>query len=221
MGREVNESGRNAFLGSTKKKISVGTSKLLDYDSDAAGDMYDSGEADEEEDALVQQSRYPLERSERVYEYKELLQRVFSLLLENNPQRAEDKRRSVLRPPQILPEGTTRTVLVNIMDLCKTMHRQPEQLINFLLIGLGTSGTLDDENKLILRGRFAPKSLENLLQEYINENVLCNICRTPDTILSKENNIVLLQCELCGSERPVAPIGAVYGTRIARRKTGT
>lgn len=49
------------------------------------------------------------------------------------------------------------------------MHRQPEQLINFLLIGLGTSGTLDDENKLILRGRFAPKSLENLLQEYISE----------------------------------------------------
>ncbi|XP_021723302.1 eukaryotic translation initiation factor 2 subunit beta-like isoform X2 [Chenopodium quinoa] len=216
----LNEGGINFFLGLTKNKGSVGTSKLFNYDSDAAGAMYDFGE-DEEEDVVIQQSGYPLEGNEHDYEYKELLQRVYSFLLEHNPQLAEDKRRSVLRPPLIFSEGSTQTVFVNIMDLCKTMHRRPEQLVNFLLIKLGTSGSLDEENRLIIRGRFAPKSLEDLLQRYINEYVLCNICRTPDTILSKENHIFLLQCELCGSERSVAPIGAGYGTRSERRKTGT
>uniref|UniRef100_A0A803L3J5 Translation initiation factor IF2/IF5 domain-containing protein n=1 Tax=Chenopodium quinoa TaxID=63459 RepID=A0A803L3J5_CHEQI len=191
----LNEGGRNFFLGLTENKGSEGTSKLLSYDSDAAGAMYvHLGEEDGEEDLVIQQSGYPLEGNERDYEYKELLQRVYSFLLEHNPQLAEDKRR---------------------------MHRQPEQLINFLLIKLGTSGSLDEDNRLIIRGRFAPKSLEDLLQRYINEYVLCSICRTPDTILSKENHIFLLQCELCGSELSVAPIGAGNGIRSERRKTGT
>ncbi|KAL2899758.1 Eukaryotic translation initiation factor 2 subunit beta [Bienertia sinuspersici] len=114
------EGGRNVFVGSTKKKRSVGSSKLLDNISDAAEDMCDSDEEDEEEDALVQRSRYHGEGNERDYEYKELLRRVFSFLHAHNPQLAEDKRRTVLRPPLVLPEGTTKTVFVNFMDLCQT-----------------------------------------------------------------------------------------------------
>ena len=54
------------------------------------------------------------------HEYEELLGRVYNILRENNPELAGDRRRTVMRPPQVLREGTKKTVFVNFMDLCKT-----------------------------------------------------------------------------------------------------
>ena len=50
----------------------------------------------------------------------QLLSRMFNILRENNPELAGDRRRTVIRPPQVLQEGTKKTVFVNFMDLCKT-----------------------------------------------------------------------------------------------------
>jgi len=50
----------------------------------------------------------------------QLLDRVFNILRENNPDLAGDRRRTVMRPPQVLRGGTKKTVFVNFMDLCKT-----------------------------------------------------------------------------------------------------
>ncbi|XP_028082740.1 uncharacterized protein LOC114284063 [Camellia sinensis] len=75
---------------------------------------------DEKGEGIVLQSRYPWEGSDRDYDYEELLSRVFNILRENNPELAGDRRRTVMRPPQVLREGTKKTVLVNFMDLCKT-----------------------------------------------------------------------------------------------------
>lgn len=50
----------------------------------------------------------------------QLLGRVFNFLQENNPELAGDRRRTVMRPPQVLREGTTKTIFLNFMDLCKT-----------------------------------------------------------------------------------------------------
>jgi hypothetical protein len=50
----------------------------------------------------------------------QLLGRVFNILRDNNPELAGDRRRTVMRPPQVLREGTKKTVFVNFMDLCKT-----------------------------------------------------------------------------------------------------
>jgi hypothetical protein len=52
--------------------------------------------------------------------HSQLLGRVFNILRENNPELAGDRRRTVMRPPQVLREGTKKTVFVNFMDLCKT-----------------------------------------------------------------------------------------------------
>lgn len=46
--------------------------------------------------------------------------RLFNFLLENNPELAGDRRRTVMRLPQVLREGTKKTIFVNFTDLCKT-----------------------------------------------------------------------------------------------------
>ncbi|KAF8402464.1 hypothetical protein HHK36_010548 [Tetracentron sinense] len=211
----------NTFAGlKKKKKKPVETDNLSDENGDAGEHLDNHLGDDEKAEGIVQQSRYPWDGSEREYDYEELLGRVFNILRENNPELAGDRRRTVMRPPQVLREGTKKTVFVNFMDLCKTMHRQPEHVMTFLLAEMGTSGSLDGQERLIVKGRFAPKNFEGILRRYSNEYVICNGCKCPDTILSKENRLFFLRCEQCGSERSVAPIKAGFVARVGRRNAG-
>lgn len=219
----IPEGVENAFFGLKKKKKPVETNPLDDENIDNEEDLEDENLVveDEEGDGIVLQQQYPWEGSDRDYDYEELLSRVFHILRENNPELAGDRRRTVMRPPQVLREGTKKTVFVNFMDLCKTMHRQPEHVMTFLLAEMGTSGSLDGQQRLVIKGRFAPKNFEGILRRYINEYVICNGCKSPDTILSKENRLFFLRCEQCGSGRSVAPIKAGFVARVGRRKAGT
>ncbi|CAK9870724.1 unnamed protein product [Sphagnum jensenii] len=202
----------STFAGLKKKKKKKPVSVELDAEED---------EDDEEAEEIVLEARFPWEGSDRDYQYEELLGRVFNILRENNPELAGEKRRTIMRPPQVLREGTKKTVFVNFMDLCKTMHRQPEHVMAFLLAELGTSGSLDGQQRLVVKGRFAPKVFEGILRHYVNEYVMCNGCKSPDTILSKENRLFFLRCEQCGCSRSVAPIKAGFVARVGRRKTTT
>ncbi|XAR55722.1 hypothetical protein NMG60_11035900 [Bertholletia excelsa] len=214
----ISEGVENTFVGlKKKKKKPIMTDSLNEESIDRGEDL----DGEEEGEGIVFQQQYPWEGSDRDYEYEELLSRVFHILRENNPELAGDRRRTVMRPPQVLREGTKKTVFVNFMDLCKTMHRQPEHVMAFLLAEMGTSGSLDGQQRLVIKGRFAPKNFEGILRRYINEYVICNGCKSPDTILSKENRLFFLRCEQCGSGRSVAPIKAGFVARVGRRKDGT
>ncbi|KAL1536382.1 fimbrin-2-like [Salvia divinorum] len=75
------------------------------------------------------------------------------------------------------------------------LHRQPEHVMTFLLAEMGTSRSHDGQQRLVVKGRFVPKNFEGILRRSINEYVICNGCRSPDTILSKENRPFFLRCE--------------------------
>lgn len=217
----VTDGIENSFAGLKKKKKKAVENNLSGDDTVDAGEEKDDPFGEDEDgegiDLQPEQPRYPWEGTDRDYLYEELLGRVFNILRENNPELAGDRRRTVMRPPQVLREGTKKTVFVNLMDLCKTMHRQPEHVMTFLLAELGTSGSLDGQQRLVVKGRFAPKNFEGILRRYINEYVICNGCKSSDTILSKENRLFFLRCEQCGSGRSVAPIKAGFVARVGRR----
>lgn len=47
------------------------------------------------------------------------------------------------------------------------MHRSPEHVIQFLFSELGTSGSVDGSKRLVIKGRFQQKQIENVLRRYI------------------------------------------------------
>lgn len=49
------------------------------------------------------------------------------------------------------------------------MHRQPEHVMTFLLAEMGTSGSLDGQQRLVVKGRFAPKNFEGILRRYVSK----------------------------------------------------
>ncbi|KAF7825402.1 eukaryotic translation initiation factor 2 subunit beta [Senna tora] len=213
----IYDGAEDAF--SCLKRKNIASVKSIDFSDDNA----DSGEDLEDADRIgngFAQSWYCGDGSERDYKYEELLNRIFCVLREDNPELAGDKCRTILRPPQVLQEGTKKTVFVNFMDLCKTMHRQPEHVMAFLLAEMGTSGSLDEQQRLAVKGQFSPKIFEGIVRKYINEYVLCSCCKSPDTIISNENRLFFLRCEQCGSERSLGPFKTGYVAKVERRKAG-
>ncbi|GKB55047.1 eukaryotic translation initiation factor 2 subunit beta [Tanacetum coccineum] len=149
----------------------------------------------DEEDAKSSRPKFPWEGSDRDYQYGEVSS------AQNSPELAGDRRRTVIRPPQVIREGTKKSVFINFMDLCPTMRRQPDHVMTFLLAEMGINGSLDGQQRLVVKDRFATKNFEGILRRYINEYVIRNGCRSRDTILSKENHLFFLRCEQCGSGR--------------------
>lgn len=160
--------------------------------------------------------------TDRDYTYDELLERVFDIMREKNPSMVSGKKQKfIMRPPQVVRIGTKKTSFANFTEICRTLHRQPKHLLDFLLAELGTSGSVDGNSQLIIKGRFQQKQIENVLRRYIKEYVTCHTCRSPDTILQKDTRLFFLQCETCGSRCSVASIKsgfqAVTGKRAAIR----
>ncbi|CAD6591578.1 MAG: hypothetical protein TREMPRED_000138 [Tremellales sp. Tagirdzhanova-0007] len=149
--------------------------------------------------------------------YPELLTRFFTLLHAHNPELAGEKRRYTIVPPQVAREGTKKTLFANITDICRRMHRQPEHVIQFLYSELGTQGSVDGSQRLVMKGRYTQKQIENVLRKYIVEYVTCKICKSSDTLLDKENRLYFITCEACGSRRSVSAIKAGYQAQIGKR----
>merc|ERR1712204_108803 len=163
---------------------------------------------------------------DRDYTYDELLQRVYNVIKEKNPDSTMgEKKKFVMRPPQVARVGSKKTAFANFTEIAKMLHRQPKHLLAFLFAELGTSGAIDGSNQLIMKGRFQQKHIENVLRRYIKEYVTCHTCRSPDTILNKETRLFFLQCMTCHSSCSVQTIKtgfqAVTGKRSAIRAKTT
>ncbi|XP_058634244.1 eukaryotic translation initiation factor 2 subunit 2 isoform X2 [Onychostoma macrolepis] len=201
--------------------------KVKDFQEDTDSQSKDDGVEDEDskntDDITFSTQTGPAwAGSERDYTYEELLIRVFNIMREKNPDMvAGEKRKFVMKPPQVVRVGTKKTSFVNFTDICKLLHRQPKHLLAFLLAELGTSGSIDGNNQLVIKGRFQQKQIENVLRRYIKEYVTCHTCRSPDTILQKDTRLYFLQCETCHSRCSVASIKtgfqAVTGKRAQLR----
>jgi len=175
--------------------------------------------ADEDKENAGEEGSDPWTGSDRDYQYDELLQRVFGIMRDKNPEMVGgDRKKFVMRPPQVVRVGSKKTAFANFNEIAKMLHRQPKHLLLFLFAELGTSGAIDGSNQLIIKGRFQQKHIENVLRRYIKEYVTCHTCRSPDTILNKETRLYFLQCMTCHSSCSVQAIKTGFQAITGKRK---
>ncbi|THH05951.1 hypothetical protein EW145_g4435 [Phellinidium pouzarii] len=106
--------------------------------------------------------------SDRDYAYPELLHRFYGLLYASNPSLLSSTgKRYTIAPPSIHREGNKKSIFANVSEICKRMHRQPEHVIQFLFAEMGTTGSVDGAGRLVIKGRFQQKQIENVLRRYI------------------------------------------------------
>jgi len=101
----------------------------------------------------------------------QLLTRFYASLHASNPSLLTSAgKRYTIAPPQILREGVRRSIFANVADICRRMHRSPEHVIQFLFAEMGTTGSVDGSGRLVIKGRFQPKQVENVLRRYIGQS---------------------------------------------------
>ncbi|CCH45094.1 Eukaryotic translation initiation factor 2 subunit beta [Wickerhamomyces ciferrii] len=168
-----------------------------------------------DDDVNAQQSKYGLP-------YDGLLSRFFQILKKNNPELAGERSGTKFKipPPVCQREGNKKTAFANVQEISEKLQRSPEHLISYLFAELGTSGSVDGQKRLIIKGRFQPKQLENVLRRYIIEYVTCKTCKSINTQLKKEssNRLFFLVCNSCGSTRSVSSIKTGFSAQIGKRK---
>jgi len=182
-----------------KKKTAIIEEELGDDIVDGSGDSWAS--------------------SERDYNYEELLKRAVDLMRDKNPDlQAGEKKMYVMKPPQVLRHGSKKTSFANFLEICKMLHRSPKHVQDFLMAELGTSGSVDGYNQLLIKGRFQQKNIEGVLKRYIREYVTCHTCRSAETLLQKDGRLHFLQCESCGSRCSVQSIKSGFQAVTGKRK---
>ena len=101
-------------------------------------------------------------------------------------------------------EGT-RTVISNFMQVAMCVRRTPEHLLKFLTKELASSGEIKKE-RLILSRRLPSKDINEKIERYVNQFVLCPKCKKPDTELNEEKGKMFLRCLACGNRQEVQKI---------------
>ena len=203
-----------AMLAKKKKKKRKKKKKKTTEDDATANGAH----AEDENKSL--DASYWSRSDDRDYPYTVLLDRIFRKLTENNPTLISRGSHS-LPPPQTALHGSKKTGWGNFKKICDELNRKPEHVKLFFLTEMNTTGNMDGSNSFIIKGRWRPKQIESLLKKYIKEYVTCNNCRSPNTVMEKDNatRLHVLTCRVCGSSRSVTRIKAGFHavTRAERR----
>ncbi|MCJ1358147.1 MAG: hypothetical protein MMC33_008145 [Icmadophila ericetorum] len=213
-------------LKKKKKKKSTKNADTDDFDAKLA-EAGINETAEPQEDAVDTQEG-DLEKGTGIWQhnatqpisYPLLLTRFFTLLHSHHPDLLSSGSKSYkIPPPQCLREGNKKTIFANIAEICKRMKRTDEHVTQFLFAELGTNGSVDGSRRLVIKGRFQQKQIENVLRRYIVEYVTCKTCRSPDTELNKgENRLYFVTCNSCGSRRSVTAIKTGFSAQVGKRK---
>ncbi|KAL9651683.1 hypothetical protein ABK040_009298 [Willaertia magna] len=160
-------------------------------------------------------------KSDREYKYTELLERMYQTLKKNNPELGGGKKKAIkVKTPQVARDGPKKTVLINFTEICANLHRAEQHVLDYIFVELGTTGNLDGSNRLVIKGVFKDKDVENLLRKYINEYVVCRICGSLDTRLNRDPNTRLssIVCTNCQASRTVQAVKQGFVANVTRRR---
>jgi len=133
-------------------------------------------------------------------DYRKMLDEAYAEL---PPSVFEHKRFEVPRPNATV--SGSRTIFHNFKEICDTINRNPNHVLKFLSKEMATAAAMEG-GRVIFQGRFETETLERLIKRYVEQYVICPVCRRPDTKIVKEKRLYFLECEACGAKSPVRPV---------------
>lgn len=98
-------------------------------------------------------------------------------------------------------EGS-KTIIDNFQEICNILRRAPEHISKFLSRELAAQAIIDKE-RIIFNRKLLSSKINEKIQQYVDEFVICRECKKPDTELIKEKSFVFLHCLACGAKHSV------------------
>lgn len=130
-------------------------------------------------------------------EYEKLLKKA----KENLPKGLIKKERFEIPKVKGHIEGN-KTIVINFVQICSILQRTPDQLLKYLQRELATPASIDGK-RLILGRKISSNLINDKIEKFAEEFVVCEECGKPDTKLIKEDRILEKKCLACGAKHPV------------------
>ena len=117
------------------------------------------------------------------------------------PQQALKKERFEMPRAESFVQGT-KTIIKNFSGILKAVNRDDEpskrHFFKYFTRETATAASIED-NKLILSGKFFENQVNDLVKSYIEQFILCPVCKKPDTHVIEKQGVKILKCEACGA----------------------
>ena len=130
-------------------------------------------------------------------DYESLLNRAEELLPKNV---FETSRFEVPRVDSFIMGN--RTIVKNFREIAQVLNRDVDVFLKYILRELATAGNMSG-HEAIFQGKFSSSIINDKIEKYAKESVICTECNRPDTRIIREDRITFLQCEACGARYPV------------------
>ncbi len=131
-------------------------------------------------------------------EYEELLNKIIK-------EKKVGRNDRFTPPPANITVSGQKTV-ISADALAKYINRPLAHIAKYLMHELTAPGQVDSMGRIIMGGKFSRHIVQDKLDAYIKEYVICKQCKSPDTQMKKVDNNHIVTCLACGAEYPVGRI---------------
>ncbi len=94
------------------------------------------------------------------------------------------------------------TFIININEIASYIRRPVEHLAKFLQKELAVAGVLE-KDRLVLKTMLNSAKVNEKIELYVKEFVICTECKKPDTEIISEKGIKFKHCLACGAKSPI------------------
>ena len=94
------------------------------------------------------------------------------------------------------------TIITNISQIASYLRRPLDQIAKFLQKELAAAGKIEND-RLILNTKLNSQKVNEKIELYAKEFVICPVCAKPDTEIISEKGIKFKHCLACGAKSPI------------------
>src|SRR3989338_6775954 len=130
-------------------------------------------------------------------DYEKLLDKAY----ENLPDIKESTDRFKLPKVTGHVQGN-KTIISNLHQIAQSINRPIAHLFKYLLKELAAPGELKS-NGVILGSKISASRINEKIEKYVYNYVICKQCNKPDTKLKKEGTFIFMKCMACGAKTTI------------------
>jgi len=116
---------------------------------------------------------------------------------------------TIVLPNPIIKKDTTSITWTNVKEFLKITNTDPDHFFDFIKININQPMNWKSDSKsdgiIIHNKKILALSINNIMKKYINEYIICNICKRSTTMMIKDSEIKKwkIKCSSCNSEYTV------------------
>ena len=95
-----------------------------------------------------------------------------------------------------------KTIITNFSQIVSYLRRKPEHLEKFLQKELAAASQIEGE-RIIFNRKLPSQKINEKIELYVREFVVCKECKKPDTELIKQGHFLFVHCLACGAKHSV------------------